>query len=250
MPLKERLAPGRVPTEFDKFADTYADLLKDPIRDRFAGSGDTFFYSRKLNVLSAFLKGRGLDPSRLSLLGVGGGKGDFLKVSVSSFRQLAGCDPSEKMLRKVDSASISVRLQQRSTEIPYDSGEFDVLTAICVFHHVPLEVRHKLCMEIDRVLRPNSVMCLIEHNPFNPVTQIIVRRTPVDANAKLLTPSVSRRLVNRAGFTVMRTQHFPYLPEMRCARMGWFEKSLATIPFGGQYAVFYRKVDGKPRFAN
>ena len=55
MPLKERLTPGRVPTEFDKFADTYADLLKDPIRDRFAGSGDTFFYSRKLNVLSAFL---------------------------------------------------------------------------------------------------------------------------------------------------------------------------------------------------
>jgi hypothetical protein len=135
MPLKERLTPGRVPTEFDKFADTYADLLKDPIRDRFAGSGDTFFYSRKLNVLSAFLK------------------------------------------------------------------------------------------------------------------QIIVRRAPVDANAKLLTPSVSRRLVNRAWFTVMRTQHFPYLPEMLFARMGWFEKSLATIRFGGRYAVFCRKGDGKPTFA-
>ena len=141
-----------------------------------------------------------------------------------------------------------MRLQQSSTEIPYDSSEFDVLTAICVFHHVPLEVRHKLCMEMHRVLRPNVVMCLIEHNPFNPVTQIIVRRTPVDANA-LLPPSVSRRLVNRAGFTVMRTQHFPYLPEMLFARMGWFEKSLATIPFGGQYAVFCRKVDGKPTFA-
>jgi hypothetical protein len=151
-------------------------------------------------------KGRVLDPSRLSLLDVGCGKGDFLKVSVSSFRQLAGCDPSEKMPRKLDSASISVRLRQSSTEIPY------------------------------------------EHNPFNPVTQIIVRRTPVDANAKLLTPSVSRRLVNRAGFTVMRTQHFPYLPEMLFARMGWFEKSLATIPFGGQYALFCRKVDGKPTF--
>jgi hypothetical protein len=60
MPLKERLTHGRVPTEFDKFADTCADLLKDPIRGRFAGSGDAFFYSRKLNVLTAFLKGRGL----------------------------------------------------------------------------------------------------------------------------------------------------------------------------------------------
>jgi hypothetical protein len=107
MPLRERLTPGRVPTEFDKFADTYADLLKDPVRDRFAGSGDTFSYSRK-----------------------------------------------------------------------------------------------------------------------------------------------SRRLVNRAGFTVMRTKHFPYLPEMLFARMGCFEKSLATIPFGRQYAVFCRKVGGKPTFAS
>jgi hypothetical protein len=104
-------------------------------------------------------------------------------------------------------------------------------------------------MEMPRVLRPNGVMYLIERNPFNPVTQIIVRRTPVDANAKLLAPSVSRRLVNRAEFTVMRTQHFPYLPEMLFAWMGWFEKSLATIPSGGQYAVFCRKVDGKPTFA-
>ncbi len=49
----------------------------------------------------------------------------------------------------------------------------------------------------------------------------------------------------------MRTQHFPYLPEMLFARMGWFEKSsLATIPLGGKYAVFCRKVDGKPTFAH
>jgi hypothetical protein len=87
-------------------------------------------------------------------------------------------------------------------------------------------------------------MCLIEHNPFNPVTQIIVRRTPVDADAKLLTPNLSRRLARRAGFTVMHTQHFLYLPEMLYARMGWLEKSLAMVPLGGQYAVFCRKADG------
>jgi hypothetical protein len=47
----------------------------------------------------------------------------------------------------------------------------------------------------------------------------------------------------------MRTQHFPYLSETLFARMGWFERSLAAIPFGGQYAVFCRKGDGKPTFA-
>lgn len=234
-----------MPTEFDKFSDTYDDLLKDPIRDRFAGAGGASFYSRKLDVLSGFLKDRGLNPSGLSLLDVGCGKGDFLKISASCFHQLAGCDPSEKMLREIDSPSITVRLQQNPNEIPYDSNQFDVLTAMCVFHHVPLEARHALCLEMHRVLRPNGVMCLLEHNPFNPVTQIIVRRTPVDADAKLLTPSLSKQLFRRAGFTVMHTQHFLYLPEMLYARMGWLENSLAMVPLGGQYAMFCQKADGK-----
>jgi hypothetical protein len=99
-----------------------------------------------------------------------------------------------------------------------------------------------------RSLRTNPEMGIFALQGGEDVKQIIVRRRTTQ-NAKLLTPSVSRRLVNRAGFTVMRTQHFPYLLEMLFARMGWFEKSLATIPFGGQYPVFSRKVDGKPTFA-
>jgi hypothetical protein len=43
--------------------------------------------------------------------------------------------------------------------------------------------------EIQRVLRPGGVFSLIEHNPLNPVTRLIVSRTPVDGNAKLLTAS-------------------------------------------------------------
>jgi SAM-dependent methyltransferase len=129
-----------MPAEFDKFSDAYEDLLKDPIRDRFAASGHAFFHRRKLEILTGFLKSQGLDPSRLSLLDVGCGKGDFLKLSLSCFGQLAGCDPSEKMLRELGSKSIVLQTQQIPTKLPYQALEFEVLTAICVFHH-----RHARC---------------------------------------------------------------------------------------------------------
>jgi len=228
--------------EFDQFSDAYEDLLKDPILDQFAPSGRGFFNVRKLEILNRFFRDRGLDNSRFSLLDVGCGKGDFLKLAASSFRQLAGCDPSERMLAGVNPGTIDARLQRSPTEIPFDSHTFDVLTAICVFHHVSPDDRPMICAEMNRVLRQHGVMCLIEHNPFNPVTQVIVRRTPVDAGAKLLTPALSKRLVCRAGFAVIAIRYFLYMPEAWFGKMGWLERLLSRFPLGGQYAIFCRKV--------
>jgi ubiquinone/menaquinone biosynthesis C-methylase UbiE len=227
--------------EFDKFSDTYEDLLKDPIRDRFTESGHAFFHRRKLEVLLDFLKKHGLDPSRLSLLDVGCGKGDFLELSAPHFCRLAGCDPSQEMLQRIARKSIAVQTQTNPTKLPYDANQFDVVTAICVFHHVPIDARHALLEEMHRVLRPDGVLCLIEHNPFNPLTKLIVKRTPVDANAQLLTAGLSKRLARQAGFAVTRARYFLYVPEKLYARMGWAERLLAPVPFGGQYTMFCRK---------
>ena len=90
------------------------------------------------------------------------------------------------------------------------------MTAVCVFHHVPLAARAALLREVRRVLKPGGTLALIEHNPYNPVTRLVARSTPIDARAVLLRTAETRRLFREAGFAIDDQRHFLYLPESMC----------------------------------
>jgi SAM-dependent methyltransferase len=137
-------------------------------------------------------------------------------------------------------AGIETRVQQDSLKIPFGDGQFDLVTAVCVYHHVPLEARQTLTSEIGRVLRPGGIFCMIEHNPFNPVTRLIVSRTPVDADAILLPPREARGLTAEAGFALIEQDYFLYFPQALYRYVGGLETLLTKLPLGGQYALFSR----------
>jgi SAM-dependent methyltransferase len=125
--------------------------------------------------------------------------------------------------------------------LPFPDSSFDFATAVCVYHHVEEEHRIPLTREVYRVLRPNGVFCIIEHNPYNPVTRLIVSRTPVDADARLLTRSLAVRYTRSASFRHVESQYFLYLPEAKYDRFGGLETWLRQVPLGGQYATFVVK---------
>ena len=77
--------------------------------------------------------------------------------------------------------------------------------------------------------------------PFNPATRLIVRRTPVDADARLLTAGESRALLAGCGFRVLEREFFLYLPERMYRAAPFVESWLRKVPLGGQYAVFGEK---------
>ncbi|HZS49685.1 MAG TPA: class I SAM-dependent methyltransferase [Bryobacterales bacterium] len=232
--LKERPL-SRPPAEFDSYVEAYPELLRDPVRERFAPGG-RFFIERKRLLLKAFLQGAGVAMQRARWLDIGCGRGDLLAASQSEFRYAAGCDLSAGMI--AGAKGLDVRLQNAPDQLPFDDGSFDLLTAVCVYHHVDVEVRARLTTEAARVLRPGGIFCVMEHNPFNPVTRFIVRRSPVDANAELLSAGEVRRLVRVAGMQVLRTQYFLLFPEFVYQRLAWLEAGLSGLPLGGQYAVF------------
>jgi hypothetical protein len=93
-----------------------------------------------------------------------------------------------------------------------------------------------------RILKPEGIFCMIEHNPFNPATRLIVRRTPVDAGAQLLTAAGARNIMRAAGMQVVETRYFLYFPERLYARCARFEGALSHVPLGGQFAVFSQKL--------
>jgi SAM-dependent methyltransferase len=136
---------------------------------------------------------------------------------------------------------LNVTLQADPDRLPYADQSFGFVTAVCVFHHVEVGARPALVREIARTLEPGGYACLIEHNPYNPVTRAIVRRAPIDANASLLTPPMVSELFSNNGFEVERTTFFLYLPERLYRYMPALERLLASVPLGGQFATFARK---------
>jgi len=236
--LEYALGARMRPTRFDDLSSSYDDFLRDPLRDRFAGHESTFFHRRKSDLIRRFFRRRKTPTSELCHLDVGCGKGQLLNLLQADFRYSAGCDVSKDMMRQI--TGIETRVQVNPLEIPFEDGAFDLVTAVCVYHHVPVAARALLTSEIRRVLKPGGIFCIIEHNPRNPMTRLIVSRTPVDADAILLDATESLSVAGGAGFLPVEQAYFLYFPQALYRYFGWMEGSFAQLPLGGQYALFSR----------
>jgi SAM-dependent methyltransferase len=218
--------------EFDKFAGEYDVLLADPLRDAF-GAPD-FFHRRKWELIQRYLESSGLDSKSMAWLDVGCGRGELLNLAGDSFQLALGCDPSKEM---IGPSRAVIHWQPVQSELPFAGETFDLVTAVCVFHHVPLPLRPALVSEVLRVMRPNGLFCVIEHNPFNPVTRWIVARTPVDSGARLLSAGETSAMLG-SRFQAIDTRYFLFAPQKLYALAGKLEPMLQRCPVGGQYAVF------------
>jgi ubiquinone/menaquinone biosynthesis C-methylase UbiE len=227
-----------MPAEFDRYAaQGYSKTLLDPIRGRFAGA--EFYFRRKLILLKEFCQQRGIQMEGSDWLDVGCGDGGLLKMGQPYFRTAAGCDVSEGMLGEC--AGLNVKQQDSPRRVPFGDQGFDIVTMVCVYHHVDIADRPALTADVSRVLKPGGLLCVIEHNPFNPVTQFVVWRHPVDAHARLLTAGKMRRLAQATQLEILATRYFLFFPERLYSALAATEAKLSSVPLGGQYAVFCRK---------
>jgi SAM-dependent methyltransferase len=223
--------------EFDQFARSYAELLEDPMRKRFSRD-PLHFHRRKALLIEKLLHRTGAASETLRWLDVGCGRGELLELAGRNFAQAIGCDPSSGMLSS--DASFKMYKQPSEVELPFEDSSVDFVTAVCVYHHVHGGARTLLTSEIRRVIAPGGLCCIIEHNPWNPVTKAIVKRCPVDVDAELLSPQETSRLLKASGFEVIGADYFLYLPERFFGRLGAMEQALSKIPLGGQYALLSR----------
>ena len=228
--------------EFDTYAAEYEALLGDPLRDGF-GPRD-FFHERKIILVRDYFRRLGADPTKCSWLDIGCGQGDLLRAGLRDFGSAIGCDVSREMLEACK--GLPVVRQEHEDKLPFPDRSADFVTAVCVYHHVPPEKRAALTREAARLLKPGGTFCIIEHNPLNPVTQMIVKRTPIDAGAQLLGLRQTRRLMQNQGLQPAWERYFLFLPERHYRRIGGLETYLGRVPLGGQYAVFARAVFKNP----
>jgi SAM-dependent methyltransferase len=221
--------------EFDRYAGHYGDLLRDPIRDRFAASAE-FFHLRKWLLIQDYFRRRSIRSQELCWLDAGCGRGELLHLGKAHFRTAMGCDHSAEMLRQC--GGLAVSHQPDPARLPFDDQSFDFISAACVYHHLGPVERAALTNEARRVLRPGGLFVIFEHNPANPATRRVVSRSPVDSNAVLLRARETRDLMRAAGLAPLATLYYLYLPQRLFEFAGKLERFLAGVPLGGQYAVF------------
>jgi SAM-dependent methyltransferase len=220
---------------FDSYRGNYRDVVQSSID--FSGLPHSFFMRAKADLLRELISQR-LGPGKPAMLDVGCGVGSFHPLLRGVVGRLCGIDVSPASIEQArsDNPDADYRAFDGSS-LPFDDGAFDLVTAICVMHHVaPGEWAHFIS-EMRRVVRPGGLICVIEHNPLNPLTRLAVARCEFDRDAVLLGAGKARKLMVAGGLREIGTRHFLLLPwETRPARR--IEGALSNIPLGAQYAAF------------
>lgn len=220
---------------FDQYRSNYQDVVQSSID--FSGLPHSFFMRAKANLLRELIAQR-LGPAKPAMLDVGCGVGTFHPFLRGTVGRLSGIDVSPASIEQARAHNLDGDYRNfDGRNFPFDDGAFDLVTAICVLHHVaPAEWAHFM-NEMRRVVRPGGLICVIEHNPLNPLTRLAVARCEFDRDAVLLSARRARQLMIAGGVRNIGLHHFLLLPwESEPARR--IEGALSSIPLGAQYAAF------------
>lgn len=214
--------------DFDDYADEYEDMLQRQLA--FFSKDRGYFSAYKTNIAADLCQSK---PARIIDFGCGVG----LTLPYLSERfpeaEIFATDLSEKSLDHVRSTYPKVTVLSDSQ---LDGETFDLIFVAGVFHHIPPAQRPTVINRLSWLLTGQGMLCVFEHNPFNPVTRHMVSTCPFDADAELISLRGMCSLITGAGLRIGRSGYCLFFPQA-LQRLRPMEKLLPWLPLGGQYFV-------------
>jgi SAM-dependent methyltransferase len=221
---------------FDAYEKSYGSVVQSSID--FSGLPHSFFMTAKADMLRDLIATRLGGPHEPHLLDVGCGVGAFHPFLRGMFGRLCGIDVSAASVAQARHSNPGVEYQAYDGEtLPYGNATFDLASAVCVMHHVARPRWLGFLREMRRVVRPGGLVCVIEHNPFNPLTRLAVMRCEFDRDAILLSAGRTRALMARAGLRDAESRHFLLLP-WAAPLPRRIERAFRRVPLGAQYLTW------------
>lgn len=222
--------------EFDRYSECFRDTVQKAVD--YGGKSSDFYMQIKVQHMQRIVERHFGMTEGLEILDVGCGIGRAETLMRNWRCTVVGVDISDKMIEvaRRNNSGFSYSAFDGET-LPFEEGVFDVVFAICVFHHVDCAMRKNLVQEFTRVLKPGGLVILYEHNPYNPLTQLTVLRCEFDKDASLLTKRESEWLLNQVCCHEIRSEFILLLP----SSSKWVRKMeafLYKVPLGAQYCTY------------
>lgn len=228
---------------FDAYDQTYRAVVAQSVA--FSGLPYDFFVASKAALLADIFRVHfGEALPRVADIGCGVGALHRALAPISS--QIFGCDPSRECLAQAAQANpAALYTEADASALPWADDTVDAALAVCVMHHIEKPKRLAALDEMRRIVRPGGLVILIEHNPWNPLTQLAVARCPFDHDAVLLDFGEAKKLLRGAGLGPVQTRHFLVSP-WRAPWLQRIERGLSALPLGAQFAAI-AAVSGDPQ---
>ncbi|KTC66064.1 methyltransferase (plasmid) [Legionella adelaidensis] len=228
-------------TEFDAYSEVYSDEINEALA--FAGQSHEFYTKVKAEYLTEILKNESFSSDKISVLDVGCGHGlihPFL-LAKNQPVNLSGVDVAASVIKIASAMNTQVSYQvYDGYNLPYKDNSFDMAYAICVMHHVPPDQWVSFLREVKRVVKPNGLVVIFEHNPLNPITVKIVKECPLDENATLIRCKKMNKLLKEAGLVTIKSAYILFTPFDK-SFFRKIDRQLRWLPLGAQYFTVSRK---------
>jgi SAM-dependent methyltransferase len=226
-------ADKRAASEFDAHDRNYSDVINRAIA--FSGLKVDFFTQAKVEYLLELVETLHPPASSAELIDIGCGVGNSHPLLLEHFARMVGVDTSSSCIARATERNRSVEYATYDgLHLPFSNATFDIASAVCVFHHVPLSDRHGLVREIRRILRADGLFVIFEHNPLNPLTTHVVNRCQLDRNAILLHRDETEALLTNSGFRNVGTRFILTIPSLGVVRR-IVDRIFSRLPIGAQY---------------
>jgi len=222
--------------DFDKHAEEYERVLSEDLSMFEEDSG--YFAEYKIKLVQEKLT---FIPEKI--LDFGCGIGRNLKYLKKYFpdSNISGCDISPKSIEIANRNNPNTDFFIINDEnIRNHINKFDLIFTSCVFHHIKPDIRKDSMTIIDSMLKEKGTFFIFEHNPYNPVTQKIVRECIWDTDAILLKTKETISLSEDIGFKIREKKYTLFFPAF-LSGFRFLEKYIGFLPLGGQYFIIAEK---------
>lgn len=219
--------------EFDEYDESYQEVVENAMK--FSGMSHDYATRVKADLIIATALKRFGTLNNRSILDVGCGIGLTDVHLQGQPWAISSTDISPKSIDQARVRNPGVNYVVGDEDrLPFDDESFDVCFTICVMHHVPPQQWTSFLKEMRRVLKPGGIAMILEHNPLNPLTRVVVSKIPFDANAVLLSARTLRGHLRQAQLKPVKSQYFLFSP---WERLGFVDRFFGWLPLGAQYTV-------------
>ena len=225
--------------DFSNYKDNYRETINDAIS--FIGQDLNFFIEIKADIIIKISEKYCGNTRKLDLLDVGCGVGLTDHYLVPKFQAVYGVDSENELISKAQSLNkAAIYKVCDGTFLPFSDNTFNLVFAINVLHHVKPNNWLNFIKELERVTKPNGIIMIFEHNPFNLLTRYAVKRCAFDADAILLRKKQTNLLFKAQTLKIVEQYYFLFIP-LKGTFFRKLEYTLKWLPLGAQYFVVGQK---------